>query len=362
MTGSELIDNQRWWIGPEFLCKPQTKWPTTRADLNNIEGANTELIKDIPTVSHSFAISVSQIRLHDIIDCKRFSNLHRLLATTVYNSLWKQGNRVSPRLQSGKSYSTPTGEEITNGELYWIKSIQGDSFPTELKHLAGNRHSEGLTRVKQFGLFLSEGILRCRGRLNNSTLPLNAKNPILLPHNHPFVNLLIQHFHKRSMHSGVNDTLTLLRENYWILKGKRAVKQVIKNCVTFLKCEGLPYHVTTTPHLPAKRVSDDPPFTHVGIDFAGPLYIKDKSSRSNSFKVNVCLFTCCSTRAIHLELTDLLAAESFLLAFRHFVGRRGLPSTIWSDNAKTFKNAAKEVQRIVRSPEVVKHLATGQVT
>ena len=164
------------------------------------------------------------------------------------------------------------------------------------------------------------------------------------------------------MHSGVNDTLTLFRENYWILKSKRAVKQVIKNCVTCLKCEGLPYHVTTTTDPPAERVSDDPPFTHVGIDFAGPLYIKDKSSRSNSFKVYLCLFTCCSTRAIHLELTDLLAAKSFLLAFRRFVGRRGLPSTIWSDNAKTFKNAAKEVQRIVRSPEVVKHLATGQVT
>ena len=57
------------------------------------------------------------------------------------------------------------------------------------------------------------------------------------------------------MHSGVNDTLMLLRENYWILKGKQAVKQVIKNCVTCLKSEGLPYHVTTTPDLPAERVS-----------------------------------------------------------------------------------------------------------
>jgi len=225
--------------------------------------------------------------------------------------------------------------EIREAESYWIKSIQGEVFTAGIKHLATEHSGEGPKLVKQFALILKEGILRCRGRLNNSTLPLNAKNPILLPPNHPFVSLLIQQYHERSKHSGVNDTLTLLRENYWILKGKRVVKQIISKCVTCLKCEGLPYHVTITPDLPAERVSDDPPFTHVGIDFAGPLYVKDKSL--NQSKVYVCLFTCCSTRAVHLELTNLLSAKSFLLAFRRFVGRRGLPSTIWSDNAKTLR-------------------------
>ena len=64
-----------------------------------------------------------------------------------------------------------------------------------------------------------------------------------------FVNLLILQFHERAKHSGVNDTLTLLHETYWILKGKRTVKHTIKICITCLKCEGLPYSVTTTPDL-----------------------------------------------------------------------------------------------------------------
>ena len=65
-------------------------------------------------------------------------------------------------------------------------------------------------------------------------------------------------------------------------------------------------------------------------------------------------------QALHLELTDLLSAESFLLAFRRFVGR-GLPSTIWSDNAKTFKTASKEIQKIICNlfQEVVKYLTTS---
>ena len=57
----------------------------------------------------------------------------------------------------------------------------------------------------------------------------------------------------------MNDTLTLLRETYWILKGKRTVKKSLKNCVTCLKCEGLPYCVSTTPDLPVEQVSDNPP-------------------------------------------------------------------------------------------------------
>ncbi|XP_065902557.1 uncharacterized protein [Dysidea avara] len=362
LKGSELCDSQHWWIRPEFLCKPQSEWPNTTS-LSSVEEANLELIKEVPVISHSLVVLSTQFRLHDVIDCERFSSLLKLLNTTAYVFRFTRLLRNQIRSNASSRVSgclSPTAEEITQSESYWIKSIQGDSFSAEIKHLATDRPSECVPLVKQFALFLDGGILRCRGRLNNSTLPLNAKNPILLPHNHPFVTLLIQQYHERSRHSGVNDTLTLLRENYWILKGKRIVKQVISRCVTCLKCEGLPYRVTTTPDLPAERVSDDPPFTHIGIDFAGPLYIKDKSS--NQTKVYVCLFTCCSTRAVHLELTELLSAESFLLAFRRFVGRRGLPSTIWSDNAKTFKTAAKEIQKLIRSPEVIKHLASSRIT
>ena len=72
------------------------------------------------------------------------------------------------------------------------------------------------------------------------------------------------------------------------------VKQIISKCVTCLKCERLPYHLTTIPDLSAELVSDDPPFTHVGIYFAGPLYITDKSP--NQSKVyGICM-------SIHLLL------------------------------------------------------------
>ena len=78
-------------------------------------------------------------------------------------------------------------------------------------------------------------------------------------------------------------------------------------------------------------------------------------------QVYICLFTRPSTRVIHLELTDMLTADLFLLAFRRFVARLGLPSSVWLDNAKTVKVTSKDIQRIVLLPEVANYLTSNRV-
>ena len=74
--------------------------------------------------------------------------------------------------------------------------------------------------------------------------------------------------------------------------------------------------------------------------------------------------TCASTRAVHLEMTQGLSVPAFLLAIRRFIGRRGLPATFISDNAKTFKSASKELEKIhvTLSEEVVRYLTNNRVT
>ena len=76
-----------------------------------------------------------------------------------------------------------------------------------------------------------------------------------------------------------------------------------------------------------------PPFTYVGIDYFGPLYLYDGQ------KVWVLLFTCASTRAIHLELVVNCSTPETYLAIRRFLSLRVRPFVhvhIRSDNAKTF--------------------------
>ena len=133
------------------------------------------------------------------------------------------------------------------------------------------------------------------------------------------------------------------------------------------KAEGLPYGVTPPPDLPASRVSEEPPFTNVGLDFAGPLFVQNSPEdqerfSQNSIKVYVLLFTCASTRAVHLELTPSLQVPAFLRAFRRYASRRGLPALFISDNAKTFRASCVEIRKLCRAEEVIRYLTDNRIT
>ena len=169
--------------------------------------------------------------------------------------------------------------------------------------------------------------------------------------------MLVTDVHHRMKHGGVNSTLVALHGHYWILRGRQVVKSIIRSCVICKKLEGPPYCSQPSPDLPTCRVSDDPPFSHTGLDFAGPIYFSELNNGGSLSKGYICLFTCASTCAIHLELTRTMNVDAFLLAFRRFAGRHGLPVTLLSDNAKTFKSSSKEIRSICRSPEVFRYLA-----
>ena len=61
------------------------------------------------------------------------------------------------------------------------------------------------------------------------------------------------------------------------------------------------------------------------------------------------LIPCAVIRAVHLGLVDSLSLEDFILALRCFAARRGMPSTIYSDNGKTFTAAPSRLLRHVGS-------------
>ncbi|UYV64523.1 hypothetical protein LAZ67_3001090 [Cordylochernes scorpioides] len=83
------------------------------------------------------------------------------------------------------------------------------------------------------------------------------------------------------------------------------------------------------------------PFEKIGIDLAGPIQAKPMLKRSKViFKFYIVLFVCFTTKAIHLEISSDLTAETFLAALKRFISRRGRPTDIYSDNATNFKGAS----------------------
>ena len=165
---------------------------------------------------------------------------------------------------------------------------------------------------------------------------------------------------ERDMIMFTRETLNAIRETHWVLKGREAVKRVIRKCTICRRHEGKPFTAPPSPGLPTDRVYEGQPFTYTRIDFAGPLYVNSASPENRS-KAYCCLFTCASTRAVHLELTESLTVMSFLQAFRRFVSWRGLPAKLLTDNVKTFKSTSVDVKKISRSNEVKQYLENRQV-
>lgn len=98
--------------------------------------------------------------------------------------------------------------------------------------------------------------------------------------------------------------------------------------------------------LPSYRVDTAPAFQKVGVDFAGPILIKQSARRAVPVKGYICVFVCMVTKAIHLEAVEDLSTEAFLGAFQRFVSRRGIPEQVFSDNGTNFVGAKSELHEL----------------
>ena len=62
-----------------------------------------------------------------------------------------------------------------------------------------------------------------------------------------------------------------------------------------------------------------------------------KNNTDTILKVYILLFTCSSSRVLHLDLTPDMKALAFIRAFERFTARRRTPYVIINDNFETFK-------------------------
>lgn len=121
------------------------------------------------------------------------------------------------------------------------------------------------------------------------------------------------------LYCGVSQTLSEIRHKFW------------------------PYKLPQMTPLPNECVSESTPFSYVGLDYLGPLYIKENKEYK---KVSLCLFTCLVTRAVHLEIVHDMSTSVFLLCLRRFIATRGTTKEIISDNAKQFKLSSEVIKLV----------------
>ena len=235
-----------------------------------------------------------------------------------------------------------------------IKHTQGISFSQviqALQRIGSLQHSRRATselknmkmigHIRKLNPLLDEmGILRVGGRLENTLIDYDAKHPIILPYRDHVTDLIISQHHQKTGHLGQEYVLSSLRHQYWVIKGRSAVRRVISGCFLCKKL-GAVRGEQLMGDLPKERLmSEEPPFTHVGVDYFGPLYVHQ--GRRNVKRYG-CLFTCL-VRAIHIEVVYSLNTDGFINVLQRFVNLRVCPTTIFSDNGTNFRAGEKELR------------------
>ena len=212
---------------------------------------------------------------------------------------------------------TDSADYFRAAEQCWIKVEQAKYYRAEIDFCRGNPRviPSGMKTVssvvQQLKLFLdSHGILRCQTRLEDPDMSYSARCPILLPKRSHYTKLLVWAIHQRVGHAGVLQTLSQLRQEYWVPQGRQLARNVVRQCIQCRKVLATPYPVLAPPALPDFRVKRVDAFETCGVDFAGPFIVKGKGQRL--LPAYICVFTCAVSRAVHLETLFGMSVSEFM--------------------------------------------------
>lgn len=343
---SEKSKLKYWLEGPEFLKSKDNHFPAQPENLAPIDENDCELKRT--TLFNTTRNGVTEL-IH------RHSSWHSLKKSFAWLLRYKQ---FCCKTYLRRTVSLPTGrittKELEHAEVEILKHEQREAYDKELRRLtkptAENCRPtvcvpKTSSLVKLSPIF-EDGLLKVGGRLQNLDIQCSSKHQVILPSKSHVTKLIIRYFHESNGHIGRQQVLAMIRQSYWITRGTSTIKRVIGDCFSCKRQLQNPSTQLMAP-LPQERLTPDkPPFTFVGVDFFGPVFVK---YGRNQCKRYGCLFTCLTTRAVHIEIAYNLNTNSFLAALQRFTSRRGKPKKIFSDNGTNFTSGERELNESIAS-------------
>ena len=349
-----------WFEGPQFLYKSEDEWPTQPCVLQKLPEDDAELKRK----SNVFHVVSQEDVLNRLIS--KYSSLISLQKAVAWLTRFKRylylkcencENLNDPKFELTVSL---TAKELNDALLDIVRFVQHDVFAEEIEILHNHdnfddlfqlgaksqlRKSGRLNSLRKLSPVVVNGIMYVGGRLQKSPLTVDEKHQIILPSDHHFTKLIIDYYHKREGHCGTLHVLSAVRERFWVIKGQSTVRKTLTDCRICRFWKAKPGEQIMAP-LPAERVTPgNAAFSHVGVDYMGPLMVKLGRS---TVKRYACVFTCLATRAVHIEVAYSLETDSFLNAYHRFCSRRGTPKSVYSDNGTNFTGAERELRECLK--------------
>ena len=185
-------------------------------------------------------------------------------------------------------------------------------------------------------------------RIENACVSYVEAHPVILPGKSHVALLVIRSCHEQSSHQGRLITEGAIRtKGYWITGVKRLIGSMLRQCVKCKRLRGKE-QCQIMGVLPEDRLTVQPPFSNIGVDVFGPWEVITRKTRGGAANSKrwAALFTCLSTRAVHIEVLESMSTSSFINAYRRLVALRGKVSIIRSDQGTNFVGAEKLIKDV----------------
>ena len=337
---NSVASGSRWLNGPAFLLLPEEKWPNGNSTLEP-----PKQYFDDPQTQEKAVTCIDEVKdtknQIEHFSPAKYSSLTKFLRVTAYLSRFIYNCRHS---KSERCVGTLLVEEIEQARKFWVRSTQVESFPQEVAALKSKQLVSSKSRLVSLSPFLDEQeIVRAGGRIERADIPFCSRHPILLSPDHEFTRLIIMDCHERLKHEGVDHVSNELRQQYWILRCRATVREILHQCSYCRRRKAKPVPPMMA-SLPSDRLQVAPALSKVGVDFFGPLRVKHLRKQEKRYG---CLFTCLVTRAVHLEVAFSLSTDSFIMCLRRFIARRGKGTVIYSDKGTKFVGANRELRECI---------------
>ena len=344
-----------WFNGPEFLWKNEGEWVKEKV-ITQYPADDDEVKPDKEVKVNCTSVTVPNIVETLELRISRWSRMKRTMAWVL--RFVSNSRKVTPKITGHLDT-----QEIYTAEITILRLMQEHYLKTDTSALKGKlkrvtKHSH----IKRLDPFIDgQGIIRVGGRLRKGELADEIKFPIIIPKQSKIAQLIIAWAHMMVEHSGRNTSLNEIRNRgYWVINSCSMARSVLYKCVLCRALRGK-FGQQKMADLPKERIGgEEAPFTYCGVDYFGPLLVKEGRKELKRYGA---LFTCFSSRAIHIEVAKSLTTDSFINALRRFIGRRGAVRSIRSDNGTNFVGASNELTKALEEidqDKVAEYLTTEE--
>ncbi|XP_072930335.1 uncharacterized protein [Epargyreus clarus] len=370
-TPSEFEHNHRWFRGPHFLYNSEESWPqepesvvtpiTGEERVATTTHGTQRLVDALPLVS-KFSSWLRLVRTTGrVLQFIELCRPQRLAAPvgaikrtrrSDVEDLWKKTTSRRPIQRPRTTASTPVKPcyvpleafYLKAAEKIWWKAAQEENFYNDICRLRKNLPIAKDSKLRALSVHLDEeGVMRLRSRIDLAiNISPEQRNPPVLDGGSSYTRLYIAWIHKLNHHAGAETVVNEIRSRLWVLRLRPTVRSIIKSCIKCRLLRAKPSLPLTGDHPKTRLAHHERPFSFVGLDFFGPCGVTVGRRHEKRY---VALFTCLTTRAVHIEVAGSLTSDSAIMALRRMMARRGCPTEIHSDNGTNLRGADAELRK-----------------